>query len=519
MGLRRPHPDSFALPRPRVVKNAANNAVKTDLTACEQFYGLRARPFSLTPDLRFAYHSRSHSRALEQVTLALRRREGLIVVTGEIGTGKTMLCRSLLETFEARTFLSVILDPLLTVEDLLHQVLSDFGLIARDEGAAAPEPSTTISRHQLIATLHKFLSSLIPLNAHAVIMIDEAQHLSPQVLEEVRLLSNFETDEAKLLQIVLVGQPDLEEILARPIMRQLNQRVARRFRLEPLGEAEVRDYVERRLQVASEADAGEAGAAPETGQGVRVRFATEAMAAVAMFSEGVPRVINTLCDRALEVGFESRQYIIDRDAVLEAANRLRLAVPSPSPRPEASVSIEEEPRSRSRFPRPAVAALAAAAVIAGIWLVTRPGVERQPPLEISRAVPPASPATPPSTDAAPPATVAPAPAAPAAATPASTPTEPTTTVAAGAGASASSPSAATSGGYEITVASFRTEQRAIQVVNGLVESGHRAASRLDAGGAWYVVVVGPFASADDAQSAQATLARNGFAGTRIRSRP
>ena len=223
-----------------------------DPSPAEKFFGLATRPFSLTPDLRFAYHSRSHTHALEQVTSALRRREGLIVVTGAIGTGKTMLCRSMLESFESRTFLSVILDPGLEVEDLLRQVLTDFGIIDSVGGADAPDPGpmSEVTRHQFVSTLQQFLASLIPLHAHAVIMIDEAQRLNPRVLEEIRLLSNFETDEAKLLQIVLVGQPDLDEMLRHPKMQQLNQRVARRCELHPLSENEVGDYIERRLTVA-----------------------------------------------------------------------------------------------------------------------------------------------------------------------------------------------------------------------------------------------------------------------------
>ena len=204
----------------------------------EKYFGLTARPFSLTPDLRFAYHSRSHTHALEQVTAALRRREGLIVVTGAIGTGKTMLCRTLLETFESRTFLSLVLDPGLDVSDLLRKVLTDFGIINSVDGTATG-PLSDVTRHQYVTALQQFLASLVPLHAHAVIMIDEAQHLSPRVLEEIRLLSNFETDEAKLLQIVLVGQPDLDDLLRRPDMQQLNQRVARRCQLHPLSPTEV----------------------------------------------------------------------------------------------------------------------------------------------------------------------------------------------------------------------------------------------------------------------------------------
>ena len=332
--------------------------MNNDLTPSEEFHGLRARPFSLTPDLRFTYHSRSHTHALEQIAQALRRREGLVVVTGEVGTGKTMLCRALLETFETRTFLSVILDPLLTVEDLLHQVLTDFGLMSARDRSAPPVPLTEVSRHDLVSTLQKFLSSLIPLNAHAVIMIDEAQHLTGPVLEQVRLLSNFETDSAKLLQIVLVGQPHLDILLRRPDMQQLNQRVARRFELEPLTAEEVGDYVERRLLVAGEevpdpkkADALDLDLSHSNAS---VRFSPSALQLVADLSRGIPRRVNTVCDRALEAAFDAREHVVDRQAVLLAATRLRLPVPAG--------------QRFARLPRvAAVVVLSAIVAVAGWW--------------------------------------------------------------------------------------------------------------------------------------------------------
>src|SRR4051812_49231993 len=282
---------------------APSRAAFDQLGAWEKFYGFYRRPFSLTPDLRFAFNSQSHAHAFQQVTQALKRREGLIVVTGDIGTGKTMLCRSLLETFEARTFLCVILDPRLTVDDLLRQILTDFGLLKRS--AAPATTAAPGSRHQLVSTLQQFLASLISLNAHAVVMIDEAQQLDPAVLEQIRLLSNFETDEAKLLQIVLVGQPDLEQLLQRPDMRQLNQRVARRCELHPLSEAEVGEYIRRRLAVAAEPNATfpvspasnarpAFAPSPHDPTPAFVDFTPGAIAAIATISGGIPRLVNTV---------------------------------------------------------------------------------------------------------------------------------------------------------------------------------------------------------------------------------
>ena len=279
------------------------------VTPSERYYGFVSSPFSLTPDLRFAYDSRSYIAAWEQVKDALRHREGLIVITGEIGTGKTMLCRALLEGLgQARTFLSVILDPCLTVDDLMYQVLTDFG-ISSSSARPTSGPAAEATRHQLVATLQQFLASLIPIRAHAVVMIDEAQHLDPTVLEQLRLLSNFETDDVKLLQIVLVGQPDLDALLARPDMRQLNQRVARRIQLEALSGHEVSDYVARRLSVAS----GDS----DTRLEVTAPFTTDAIAAVQQISRGVPRVINILCDRALEIGHAEQATSIGRAGIVD----------------------------------------------------------------------------------------------------------------------------------------------------------------------------------------------------------
>jgi general secretion pathway protein A len=448
------------------------------LTAWEKFYVLGVHPFSLTPDVRFAFHSQSHSRALSQVTEALARREGLIVITGEMGTGKTMLCRTLLDTFESRTFLSVIRDPHLSTEDLLRQLLADFGVIARAQTPGAM-PAAAATRHQLVTTLHQFLSSLIPLNAHAVVMIDEAQQLHPSVLEEIRLLSNFETDEAKLLQIVLVGQPSLEDILRRPDMRQLNQRVARRCELYPLSPIEVHYYIEHRLHVASGAE----------GPSV-VQFSPAAGNAVAAISKGVPRTINTLCDRALELGFEAQTRVIDDRLVRAAAERLKLPM-----------------RRRFSVPGPAWLRVGAPVVLIaaaiGAWWLTARAPEQQTvrpeaaPVEIANAPEPATPAPPP----------APAPLPEPAPPPAAPPPDP------------APQTVGTGGGYHIAVAAFRTKQRASEVAAAIAAKGLPVATRSDSATGWHQIVVGPFSSADAAEGAQRTLARDGFSETHIAPGP
>jgi general secretion pathway protein A len=458
-----------------------------NVTPCEQFYGFVSSPFNLTPDLRFAYDSRSHIAAFEQVTDALRHREGLIVITGEIGTGKTMLCRSLLEGFgRARTFLSVILDPCLTVDDLLYQVLTDFGLFS---SSARPTsgPAAQATRHQLVTTLQHFLASLIPLNAHAVIMIDEAQHLDPVVLEQIRLLSNFETDDAKLLQIILVGQPDLEAVLARPDMRQLNQRVARRIQLHALAGHEVADYIARRLSVA----AGDA----DTRQEVTAPFTPAAVSAVQQISRGVPRVINILCDRALEIGCEEHAAAISRSGITAAAARLKL------PMPIAMRRLPKLPASA------AAAALLAIAVIGGWWWSAhaqpRTAAPAAAPATVAQAARQPAPA-PVQTSNAPPAPDS---------TPRPTGTDGTADPQAPQGAA--SPAARKADTYNIAVAAFRTSKRAADVASDIAAKGLPVTTRTDATGPWYQVVVGPYPSASEAEAAQRTLAREGFADTRV----
>ena len=477
-------------------------ALPFEPSPAEKFFGLAARPFSLTPDLRFAYHSRSHTHALEQVTSALRRREGLVVVTGAIGTGKTMLCRSMLESFESRTFLSVILDPGLEVEDLLRQVLTDFGIMSGID-APATGPMTEVTRHQYVSTLQQFLASLIPLQAHAVIMIDEAQRLNPRVLEEIRLLSNFETDEAKLLQIVLVGQPDLDAVLRKPEMAQLNQRVARRCELQPLSETEVGDYIERRLTVAASpaalAGGVEAGIVDTTNV---VRFSPAAVKLVAGISEGIPRVVNTLCDRALDASYERQSRVVEAEAVIDAAERLRLDV-SPT-----AIGTGTRPRSHV-----IAAVLAVAVVAAGAWwwMSSTPAeAPVQQPASERRAAPPApresTPQATPETTTAPGAAASPAPAT-------ATPAAPAAPAPAPSAPAASAPAA--TGAFQIAVAAFKTEARAQSVADSLAALKVPAAVRLDATGAWYRVIAGPFQTREDAVAAQDALTRGGYAGTRI----
>lgn len=285
----------------------------------EEFYGFVQPPFSLTPDPRFLYRSESHDVALQQLWQAIRRKEGFIVLTGDIGTGKTTLCRTILEQFDPTTFTALILNPFLSVEELLREVLLSFGVASKD--ALRTGRLATASKHELIRTLHDFLLSLVPLHGSAVLIIDEAQHLSTEVLEEIRILSNLETNEQKLLQIALVGQLTLLDVLHDAKLRQLDQRISIRCLLKPLNREEVEAYITHRLWVARGSTA--------------VTFSPKAIDLVHALSGGVPRMINLICDRALMVGCQAQTDKISDALILEGSAALGLTVPSSIQRRDA----------------------------------------------------------------------------------------------------------------------------------------------------------------------------------------
>ncbi len=280
----------------------------------ETYYGFSEKPFSLTPDPKYLYRSQSHGNAFDLLQYAIRRREGFVVVTGDIGTGKTTLCRALLEQIDRTTFTALVLNPFLTEEDLLKRILQDFGVISRDEIKAGRMANVT--KQELIETLYDFLLSLIPIKASAVLIIDEAQNLPLQVLEQIRILSNLETDKEKLLQIILVGQLNLQTLLRSPEMRQLDQRVSIRYELKPLDGETVAAYVAHRLTIA--------------GGGAAVSFTAKALQQVHRWSGGIPRLINLICDRALLAAFSVRANRVTPEMVTHAAESLDVQTPEHS---------------------------------------------------------------------------------------------------------------------------------------------------------------------------------------------
>jgi general secretion pathway protein A len=277
----------------------------------EDYYGFVEKPFSLTPDPKYLYKSESHANALELLHYAIRRREGFMVVTGDIGTGKTTLCRALLEQLDRKTFTALILNPFLAEDDLLGLILQDFGVVSREEMRRGRLAG--VSRQELIDTLNDFLLSLLPLGATALLIIDEAQNLPRAVLEHIRILSNLETNKEKLLQIVLVGQMNLRDVLRSPDLRQLDQRVSVRYSLEPLTRDETAAYVAHRLAIA--------------GGGSAVSFTPKALQVVHRCTAGIPRVINLVCDRALLGAYSERAQRVTPEMVHKGAASLDLAVP------------------------------------------------------------------------------------------------------------------------------------------------------------------------------------------------
>lgn len=276
------------------------------LLTYEPYYGLREKPFSLSTDPKFLYKSAAHAGTFEDLLLAIRRREGLIVLTGDIGTGKTTLCKAVLERLDRKTFTTFVPDPFVTREDLLKMLLLDFGVMSVDDLKSGRMSGA--SRPELSYPLYDFLKSLVPLQAFAVLIIDEAQNLSSELLEEIRILSDLESPD-KMLQVVLVGQLELQAKLKLPEMRQLDQRVSARCSLNPLSREGVAGYISHRLGVAGGADD-------------RVHFSPNAVDAVFRASGGIPRVVNLICDRALHRGHLARKSVIDLEAVTQAIDDL-----------------------------------------------------------------------------------------------------------------------------------------------------------------------------------------------------
>jgi type II secretory pathway predicted ATPase ExeA/cell division septation protein DedD len=316
-------------------------SAESDSLTYEAHFGLREKPFSLSPNPRFFLRQSSHAAAFEALIAGIRRREGILALTGEVGTGKTTLCRSVLDSLDRKTFAAFVPDPMLSREDLLKTLLVDFGVVSLDDIKAGRLRGA--SRTDLSYTLCEFLTSLHPLKAFAVVMIDEAQNLPTTLLEEIRILCDLEHGE-KLLQLVLVGQPELQVQLSQPEMRQVRQRISVRCKLDPLAQDEVKPYISHRLGVAGNSD---------------VAFDEDAIRLIYAATVGIPRVINLLCDRALFRAASAGETTVRIDHIVGAADDLWIPVAASASTPlepgtagvPPTASARQDAASRSHAPR------------------------------------------------------------------------------------------------------------------------------------------------------------------------
>ena len=268
------------------------------------FFNLTRNPFELTPDPTFLFSTRRHNEALAALYYGVRRHKGFVVVTGEVGTGKTLLLRCLLRLLEQSPDVAYayIFNGLLSPTEFLQYILADFGLAASGK-----------NKGELLLDLSNFLISRGSKKETTVLIVDEAHHLSADILEEVRLLTNLETNEDKLLQVVLVGQPELDEKLDSAGLRQLKQRIALRAQLDPLDGIETKGYIERRLQIAGSSQAN-------------TLFSEQAIAAVHRHSRGFPRLINTICENALITAYGRQMRSVTPGIIEDVAKEFRLDV-------------------------------------------------------------------------------------------------------------------------------------------------------------------------------------------------
>lgn len=260
-------------------------------------YGLTEPPFDITPNPRFLFYSAKHREAFNHLLYGIRERKGFVQLTGEVGAGKTTLCRAMLEQLNDRYSTALILNPVMSADELMKAIAMEYGL-----------PVNGLDRLNTLAVINQFLLQQVERGKETVLIIDEAQDLTDELLEQVRLLSNLETDNRKLLQIVLMGQPELRDRLNNPRLKQLRQRITVRYHLWPLNRHEVTQYVRHRLQV--------------SGANGTPCFTRLALWRVHRYSGGIPRLVNAVCDKALLAGFVQQADKINYRMVSRAVREL-----------------------------------------------------------------------------------------------------------------------------------------------------------------------------------------------------
>ena len=430
-------------------------------------------PFSLAANPKFVFLSRSYQSASHQIVDAVNRREGLTVLTGESGVGKTLLCRMVLQNLAGPMHLSFIVNPSVTPGDLLKQILTDFGAISHE--APTNGTLTHASCHDLLMILHRFLTMPRRLHRSAVVVVDDAHRLDPPVLETLRVLSNLETDTGTLIQIILVGQPEVDKLLRKPEGRQLDQRVSRRCRLYPMAAAEVGEYVALRLAMAQAPSAPQQMSAAydplrdfklsdrseEPEPRSPVSFSRSAIRTLAARSRRVPRMVNLIFEEALEIGFERKASSITTPMVLAAAMRLNMPVPVAVPLAVAWTVLS-----------------AALPLLMGARMGTSPSATSAPRLAL--------------------------------------PERPVTT------SGTIDTEAAVIGTLEradahlVVVASFKNARNAMELTKKLVSLGLPAFDRPDAAARWQVVFIGPYATVDEARDVQKRITALGFTDSEMR---
>jgi len=268
----------------------------------ERFYGLRERPFSLTPDPSYLYPSRVHKEALSHLRYGIEGHAGFIVITGEIGCGKTTMLQTVVRSLDKKTSIARLMNTMLDARELLQAIMLDFGL----------EPRPDATKPYLVRELARFLVDQRNNGRLSLLVIDEAQNLSVSALEEVRMLSNLETEKSKLIHIILVGQPNLRDMLARPELEQLRQRVTVSYHLEPLSADDTHAYINHRLKHAS--------------VGAPLTFARDVTDVIHQYSRGVARMINVISDAVLLYGYGADKHAIDVDLTREGPSCERWAL-------------------------------------------------------------------------------------------------------------------------------------------------------------------------------------------------